>query len=131
MNTMLSKIVGSGLLFLLIFLSGIWLTRTDRPYPVILFTIHKLIALGSVLYYITMVVRVHQVIPLQSDQWLAVVITALCLLATIITGGLVSVEPVMPAFIHKMHQVFPYLTIISLGISLYLLFIRNPLIPNA
>ena len=39
------KITGIGIVFLLIIISGIWLTKTGRPYSPVLFNVHKLISL--------------------------------------------------------------------------------------
>jgi hypothetical protein len=128
MNTVLPKIISIGLLFLLIFLSGFWLSRMDRPYPIIIFTLHKLIALGSVIFLGMMVYKIHQTAPLHSTQVAVVGVTILCLVAAIITGGLLSVEKDIPRIVLQLHQVIPYLTVLSVGVTLYLVLIQNSLL---
>ena len=125
MNTMQTKIIAASLLFLLVFLTGFWLTRTGKPYAQILFTLHKLIALGAVIYLSTVIAGVNQSAPLQAGQWLAVAAAVVCAAATIISGGLLSVEGGMPPFLLPMHRVLPFLTIIAIGVSLYLILVRN------
>jgi hypothetical protein len=125
MSTIFSKIIAASLFFLLVFLSGYWLNRTGKPYSTVIFTIHKLISLSAILYLGMLVARVHQAVPLQSSQWLAIGITAACLVITMITGGLLSLEKAMPVYLLKVHQILPYLTVISIGVSLYLLLIRD------
>jgi hypothetical protein len=122
MNTLTSKLISTTVFFLLIFLTGFWLSRTQKPYPVMLFTLHKLIALAAVVFLAVIVNRVHQAAPLSALQWVGIVVSAVCLLATIITGGLLSLEQVTPAILRSIHHLAPYLTVISVAVTLYLLF---------
>ena len=47
MNPAQIKIAVAGLLFLVIFLSGFWLDHSGKPYGLLVFTLHKLICVGS------------------------------------------------------------------------------------
>jgi hypothetical protein len=121
MNTTLLRVTGSGLLFLLIFLSGFWLSRSGKPYPAIVFNIHKLIALGTVIFLGVTVSRIHPGAPLGIMQVIAIAVTLLCFLINILTGGLLSIDKTMPEIVHRLHEVTPYLIVLSSAISLYLL----------
>ena len=44
------KITGAGLLFLFTIGTGIWLSNSGKPYNTLIFNIHKLIALGTVIF---------------------------------------------------------------------------------
>jgi len=46
MNTNQLRVVSVGAGFLIMFLSGFWLSRTGKPYGTFIFTIHKLIGNG-------------------------------------------------------------------------------------
>jgi hypothetical protein len=127
MNTIMSKTIGTGIIFLLVFLTGYWLSRSGKPYHTIIFTAHKLIALGGVIFLATLVYRFHQITPLLTAQAAVVMTTAFLLVALVITGGLLSVEKVMPEIVQRMHQVLPYLAVISIGVTFYLLLIRGNL----
>ena len=120
MNTPLLKLVSAGLFFIIIFILGFWLSRSGKPYGTLIFTIHKLVALGAVVYLAVTFNKVHQVSPLSPVQIAAIVLAFLCFAVTIITGGLVSIEKTMPEVVHRLHQVMPYLTVLSTAASLYL-----------
>jgi hypothetical protein len=115
--------VSAGLLFLFVFLFGFWLSRSGKPYQLIVFTLHKLVALGAIVFLVTIVYKIHQVAPLGPAQMTAIGVTALCFLATMLTGGLLSIDKTMPAIVLKLHQMTPYLTVLSTAITLYLLLV--------
>ena len=115
------RIVGSGLFFLLIFLSGFWLSRTGKPYSTIIFTIHKLIGLAAGVFLVLTVYRIHQVAPLGPVEITAIVVSVLFFAGTVTAGGLLSIDRPMPAAILTLHQITPYLTVLSTAVTLYLL----------
>ncbi len=43
-----------------------------------------------------------------------------CFMVMLATGGLLSVDKAVPAIVHRLHQILPYLTAASVGITLYL-----------
>lgn len=125
MNTVPLRILGTGLFFLFTFFFGFWLSRTGRPYSTVLFTIHKLLALGAVVFLAISLYKVHQQTPLNPTQMLVSFLAAVCFVTTIITGGLLSIDKALPSAILKLHHMLPYLTLISTGIVLYLVFVRS------
>jgi hypothetical protein len=48
----------------------------------------------------------------------------LLFLATIISGGLLSTDKAMPTAILTMHQITPFLTVLTTAVTLYLLLSR-------
>jgi hypothetical protein len=121
MGTNQLRVVGAGLFFFFIFLTGIWLSRSGKPHSVIILTIHKLIGLAAGVFLVMTVYRIHQVAPLSPVEITAVVVTGLLFLGTVITGGLLSTGKPMPAAILTMHQITPFLTVLSTAVTLYLL----------
>lgn len=117
-------------LFLLVFLFGFWLSRLGKPYPTLLFTLHKLVALGTLVFLGNTVYRLHQAAPLDPGHLALVAFAALCFVATMVLGGLLSTNQAMPPVIHTLHSLVPYLTLLSSGASLYLLFQRSLLLPG-
>jgi hypothetical protein len=107
--------------YLFIFLSGFWLSHSGRPYSVIILTIHKLIALAAVVWLGITVYQVNQAAKLSALESLAVVVTGLFFLGTIVSGGLLSTDKTMPGVILRLHQITPYLTVLSTTATLYLL----------
>ncbi len=90
----------------------------------IILTIHKLIALATLVFLIVIVVRVNKAIGLNSIQWVSTTIAGLLFIATIASGGLLSTGKSMPAAILWLHRVAPYLTLLATVASMYLLIVR-------
>ena len=125
MGTMQIRIVGTGLFFLFIFLSGIWLSHSGKPLNVIILTIHKLISLAAVVFLVITLYQINQVAKLSAIELVAGVIAGLFFLSAIVTGGLLSTSKPMPAAILTVHQVTPFLTVLSTAVTLYLLLSRK------
>jgi hypothetical protein len=116
-----SRLVGTGLFFLFIFLSGLWLSRSGKPLNGIILTIHKLISLAALVFLVITIYQINQVATLSTIALIAGAVTGLLFLGTIITGGLLSTGKPMPAAILTMHQITPFLTLLSTAVTLYLL----------
>jgi hypothetical protein len=121
MTTNHLRILYTAVFFLLIFLSGFWLSRSGRPYGVLLLTIHKLLSVATVVFLTVIILRNDRSVGLSSLELIAVVVTGLLFLGTIVTGGLLSLVKPMPAFIHHLHQITPFLTLLSTALTWYLL----------
>lgn len=110
-----------GLFFLFIVLSGIWLSRTGRPLNVAISTVHKLISLAAGITLLVTVYQRNRIVPLSTTEWIAIVVTGLCFLGDVVSGGLLSSDKPRPAVILRVHQVVPVLTALSTAATLYLL----------
>jgi hypothetical protein len=121
MDSSVSRILAAGLFFLFIFISGFWLSRLGKPYAVVIFTIHKLLALGALLFLGRLVYLAQHTAPLQGLPLLVIAITAICLLTLFVTGALVSLDKAMPAVLLKLHHALPYLSVAAAGSTLFLL----------
>jgi hypothetical protein len=62
---------------------------------------------------------------LNTIELTAGVVTGLFFLGTIISGGLLSTGKPMPAVILTLHQITPFLTVLSTAATLYLLLSRK------
>jgi hypothetical protein len=123
MSTNQLRVLGTGLFFLLILFSGYWLSRSGKPYSTIVFNIHKLVAVAAVVLLGITVYRIHRAGALSAIELLAAIVTGLFFLGTMVTGGLLSIpiDKAMPAIVRKLHQVTPYLTVLSTAVTLYFL----------
>jgi hypothetical protein len=121
MGTIQSSVVGAGLFFLFIFLSGIWLSRSGKPLNGIILTVHKLISLAAVVFLAITTYQVNQAADLSTMSLIAGVVTSLFFLGAIITGGLLSTGKPVPTAILTAHQAAPFLTVLSTAATLYLL----------
>lgn len=121
MNVFELRVINAGLFFLLIFASGFWLQHSGKPYGAVLFNLHKLIGLGVLIFLAVNIYRIHQRAPLTALELSICVASGLLFVATIVSGGLVSVDRSWPAVVPLFHKILPYLTVLSTAGSLYLL----------
>lgn len=118
------RIAGTRLLFLSIFVSGIRLSRSGRSLNGFILTIHKLISLAAAAFLVITIYQVNQAAALNAIELTAGVVTGLAFLGAVISGGLLSTGKPMPATILRMHQITPFLTVVSTAATLYLLLDR-------
>jgi hypothetical protein len=116
------RFVNTGLFFLLILASGLWLRHSGKPYGAVLFNVHKLIGLGVFIFLVLNIRLISQGAPLSALELTACVVSGLLFIATIVSGGLASIDRPWPAFVPLLHKLLPYLTVLSTAGSLYLLF---------
>jgi hypothetical protein len=121
MSTTQLGVVGAGFFFLVIFLSGIRLSRSGRPFNGIILTIHKLISLAAAVFLVVTIYQMNQVATLGAIELAAGVVTGLLFLGTGISGGLLSTDQPKPRAILTMHRIAPFLTVFSTAVTLYLL----------
>ncbi len=69
--------------------------------------------------------RIHQVTPLSLVEIIAVVVTVLFFVGDVATGGFLSTGKPMPTVILRLHQIIPFLTVLSTAVTLYLLLNRK------
>ena len=125
MNTAQLTVVGAGLFFVFIFLSGLWLSKHKSPFNSAVLTIHKLVALAAAILLVVRVYQANRVTALGMTELVAAAIAGLLFLDTGISGGLLSTGKPMPAAIRWMHRVTPFLTVLSTAVTLYLLLGRK------
>ena len=126
MNAILTKFAAPGIVFVLVFISGFWLSHLGKPYSALFFNVHKLIALAGVVFLGVMIYQTRGAAQLDALAIVALAVTAVCCLGMIVTGGLQNIDPPLPAFLGVIHRIFPYVTVLSAAATLALLFLRNP-----
>jgi len=110
-----------GIIFLLTLASGVWLSNSGKPLNTILFTLHKLIALAAV---VVTAIQVYGILKNTEIQGLLValmVLTGVCVLALFATGALMSQAKPVRGILLTIHQVAPFLAVISMAVTIYLL----------
>ena len=130
MNIVQLRFVSTGLFLLLIFPSGLWLSSSGKPYSAILFNLHKLIGLALFIFLFVNIYRRNHAAPLSTMELTACFVAGLLFIATIVSGGLVSMDTpalaggareTMPVSIAILHKLLPYLTLLAMTVSLFLL----------
>jgi hypothetical protein len=114
------RAVGAGLLLFLVILTGIWLSRKGRPLNVGISTLHKLVGLAAGVFLLVTIYQRSRAVPLSGPEWIAIVVTGLCFLGTVISGAFLSSDEPTPLAVLRAHQIVPVLTVLSTGALLYL-----------
>jgi len=125
MSAIISKFAGPAILFVLIFISGFWLSHLGKPYSALFFNVHKLIALAGVIFLGLVIYQARAAAQLDALAIAALVFTAICCLLMIITGGLQNIDPPLPAWLGVVHRIFPYVTMVAGIGAISLLFLRG------
>jgi hypothetical protein len=115
------RFAGAGLSFLLMFLSGIWLSRAGKPLNGVLFTIHKLVGLAAGVFLVATAYQTNQVSALSGMETVAVLVSGLLFLGTVIAGGVLSIGKEVPGAVLRLHQIGPVLAVLSTATTLYFL----------
>ncbi len=121
MNTTTSKIIICGSLFLFTLLSGVWLSHSGRPLNTLIFTIHKLVALATVIVTGRNIYLLSRSVDTQTFLLAAIAVTGVLFLALFVSGALLSFEKSVPQAVLRVHQIVPPLALIASSIALYLL----------
>jgi len=125
MGTTQSTIVGAAMLFLIVFLSGFWLSRSGKPFNGIVLTLHKLISLAALVFLAINLYRTNQDAKLNTMELAAAAVTGLLFLGTIVSGGFLSTDKPLPARVLTLHRIAPFLTVLSTTVTLLLLLGRS------
>ena len=118
-----SKLVAAGILFLFTLISGLIVSRSGRPLNIWLVTVHKLIAIGTVVLIGMAVNQLYKTADGKVFIEMSVmVISGVLFLALIATGALLTREEMqLPEVVLKIHQVTPSLALIFSTITVFLL----------
>ncbi len=107
-------------LYVVIFGSGFWLSHGGRPHGAVLLNVHKLISLAALVYLAVIAYRAHRAGAMGAGGLAVTIVTAVVFVATIVTGGLVSLEKEMPFAVRLAHRLTPYLTALASAAMLWL-----------
>jgi hypothetical protein len=121
MNPMTSKLIVTGLLLLFTLLSGVWVSNSGRPYNTGIFTLHKLIALGAVIFTVATVQQLRTGMDTRTLAVGAVVVTGLLFLSLFASGALLSIGKPDHIAILTIHRVAPLLAVIATAATMVLL----------
>jgi hypothetical protein len=125
MNTMTTKLIAAGVLSIFTLLSGVWLSHSGKPYNTAIFTIHKLIAVATVVVIGMNVVNLYKSLDIRTFVvFFGIAISALFFLSLAITGGLLSLD-ILPQVALRIHQVVPLLAVAASAMTLYILLNRQ------
>ncbi len=123
METITTKLIAAGILFPLTLISGVIVSHSGRPLGIGLVTIHKLIAVGTIVLIGIAVNQLYKTVDGKLFIELSLmVISGILFLALITTGALLTREEMqLPELVLKVHQIAPLLALVSSTVSIYLL----------
>jgi len=104
------------LLFLLTLAFGFWVSKVGKPYNGALFNVHKLIALGAVVFAVIQISKTGAAgSPLLV---VALVVAGLCVVALFASGALMSMDKLPYSFTLTTHRIAPILLVIASAVYL-------------
>ena len=130
METHASRIFVIGLLFLVVFLSGVWLSRnlrlndprpSGKPLTGADSAVHKLVALAMMIVAGVTVRSLHRGIKFSSIEFTAVIVAGLLFVLMVVSGSLLSLGKARNKGIVALHNVGSVLTVITTAGAIYLL----------
>ena len=105
--------------FLLTIGFGFWLSRRSKPYNVLLFNVHKLIALGTVVLIGLAIFKLFKLLDLPVGIILLLIIAALSIVALFATGAFMSADKGEYRLLKLVHNIAPFVLVFSIGSIVY------------
>ena len=128
MTTNQSQIVGAGVAFLLIFASGFLMSSAGYPPDTLIFTVHKLVGVALLAFLAVTGYRKQRSGNMNALELTITALAFVSFVATIVAGGLLSIESTRSALAQSLHQILPFLTVPLTIASIYVLARRQPAI---
>ena len=107
--------------FLLTVGFGFWLGKIGKPYNGILFNVHKLFALGTVILASVMVYKSLKVLEPQSLLIISIAMAVICVVALFASGAFLSIGNLKYEVAKTIHNIAFALVIIAIATTIYLL----------
>lgn len=121
-----NKLLSAGVLILFTIASGVWLSSAGKPFNTGIFTLHKLIAVATVIFTCANIYRLYKSNETRRFVELALMsVTGMAFLVLAVTGGLLSVNLSLPNFVLKIHLLAPFAALVFAGASISLLTARK------
>jgi sensor histidine kinase YesM len=116
-----SRFITPAILFVLTLASGIWLSSAGKPLHPVIFTLHKLIALGAVVLTAIQIYYIFKSTPVQTLVIVLVILTGVCVVALFATGAFMSIGKNSYDLMLAIHRVALVLEPIAMAAAIYLL----------
>lgn len=117
----LSRLLNPTLGFLVTVAFGFWLSKVGKPYNGLLFNFHKLIALATVILAGLAVYQTLKVLDVAALIFLLLVLAALSVIALFASGALMSAGKGEYSVMKLVHNISPFILVITMGTTVYLL----------
>jgi len=121
----LNNFTAPGIVFLLTLVFGFWLSKVGKPYNGLLFNIHKLIALGTVVITAMQIYKMLANSETETLIAILIIITGLCVVALFASGAFMSIGNLNYQIMKTIHNIAPIPMVIVMALTIYLLFTKN------
>jgi len=115
------KITGIGLLFLLMIFSGIWLTKTGKPYTPVLFNVHKLLSLAAVVLAGIQAYSLFKNADAGSLELTLLILAGVLFIVLFVSGGLLNEDLKIYHLLRALHRITPLVAVTLTVVVFYLL----------
>jgi len=115
------KITGLAVLFIAVIITGVFLAKSGKPYNSILFNVHKLISLATVVLGGIWVYNIYRAAGTGTGILALVILTALLFIILFVTGGMLNLEKSYHNVLTIIHKAASPLSLIATVILFYLL----------
>ncbi len=119
MEALETRVIVTGILFLLSAASGTAVRLFGRPLNNAVFTVHKLLALGFAVFSALLV---HMLLKNYASNAFVIILTVLSgalLLILLVTGGVLSFDKLASDRLKVIHKAMPVLLVVSLIVMIY------------
>jgi hypothetical protein len=114
-----TRLIVSGLLLVFTLVSGVWLSNSGKPINSLILTIHKLIALGMVIFISMTVNQIFRGSGADLVQVILIVVSAVLFLALFTSGAFLSMGKPAGGIVLTIHRVAPIVVSASIALLLY------------
>ncbi|HPR30835.1 MAG TPA: hypothetical protein PLK12_02015 [Prolixibacteraceae bacterium] len=132
MKTIESKLIVTGILFLLMLVTGVVVKKAGKPYPVVLLSIHKIISLLAAVSAVLTVIQLYRQVESGFWVWLLMVVSGLVFMLSFSSGTILSIEKkeagdaaqqeAEEAPMKRMHRVAPILATVLIALTFFLMY---------
>ncbi|MCF8360853.1 MAG: hypothetical protein K9H26_19030 [Prolixibacteraceae bacterium] len=132
MKTVEMKLIATGVLFFLMLITGVFVKKAGKPYPVFLLSIHKILSLLAAVATVITVVQMYKKVDASFWIWALMVITGLFFLLSFTSGTILTTDKDNSGQKEKteneaepmkrMHVIAPILTTILAALTFFLMY---------
>ena len=115
------RTISALILFILMYISGIRMRQSGRPYNLILLNLHRLISLAAMTLAVVAVIPMHSGFVLTGIHCILGILIILFGLVTLVTGFFLNVKDREPRLALFAHKYLPYLLLVALVLMILLL----------
>lgn len=115
------KIISTEFPFVLAIITGIWLSNSGKPLNTTIFTIHKLIALGSVIFIAMVIRNLLKNVEIKTVILTLIIVAGFSVLVLFVSGVFLSLGKPVNNIMLTIHGVTPIPTVITTAVTIYLL----------